>query len=64
MPFYEFHCPKCDAKFDLMRSIVDRDKPAACPICGDKKTSRQLPHVLTNVKGGDSSGSCPSSGPT
>lgn len=64
MPFYEYHCPKCDEMFDLMRSIADRDKPAECPTCGGTKTSRQLPHVTTNAKGGDDCGSCTKSGPS
>lgn len=62
MPFYEYSCTKCGVKFDLMRSIADRDKPADCPECGAKKTRRELPHIMTNARGGDSCGTCTPSG--
>lgn len=57
MPFYEYACAKCGTKFDLMRSIADRDQPTACPECGHKKALRQLPHVQTAVaRGGPACG--------
>jgi putative FmdB family regulatory protein len=62
MPFYEYLCPKCGTKFDLMRAIADRDNPAPCPTCGAKKTHRELPHVMTNIPGGSSCGTCAPSG--
>jgi putative FmdB family regulatory protein len=52
MPFYEYLCPKCTTKFDLMRAIADRDQPATCPECGHKTAARQLPHIQAAVKDG------------
>jgi putative FmdB family regulatory protein len=54
MPFYEYSCPKCKTRFDLMRSMSQRDDPAACPECGFKKVKRELPHFATTVRGGAS----------
>jgi putative FmdB family regulatory protein len=52
MPFYEYSCPKCKTRFDLMRSMDQRDDPAACPECGLKKAKRELAHFATTVRGG------------
>ncbi|MBR6332604.1 MAG: zinc ribbon domain-containing protein, partial [Dehalococcoidales bacterium] len=34
MPTYEYHCHKCNKKFDKFRPMSEYDKPADCPICG------------------------------
>jgi putative FmdB family regulatory protein len=34
MPIYEYVCPKCKNKFELMRPSAKADEPAACPACG------------------------------
>lgn len=34
MPIYEYRCPKCGVNFELMRRMVEIDKPAPCPQCG------------------------------
>lgn len=31
MPIYEYKCPACGRKFDELRKVEDRDKPATCP---------------------------------
>ncbi len=33
MPIYEYYCPECDAKFDLLRRISQVDEPGECPDC-------------------------------
>ncbi|WP_186027896.1 FmdB family zinc ribbon protein [Burkholderia gladioli] len=33
MPIYDFHCDTC-GPFAALRSIVERDRPAPCPVCG------------------------------
>ena len=38
MPTYEYRCPACKKKFDLILSIGEHDaKKAKCPKCGGKK---------------------------
>lgn len=34
MPIYEYRCPKCENKFELLRSFEDSSKDAPCPKCG------------------------------
>ena len=31
MPIYEYRCPTCDVKFELMRPMSRADEPASCP---------------------------------
>jgi putative FmdB family regulatory protein len=33
MPTYDYACPDCGG-FDALRSVAQRDDPAACPDCG------------------------------
>ena len=33
MPIYEYHCPKCESKFELLRSMSKMDDAANCPKC-------------------------------
>ncbi|MFQ5847743.1 MAG: zinc ribbon domain-containing protein [Candidatus Methylomirabilales bacterium] len=38
MPFYEFHCKKCNKAFGMTLSIKEREAgKIACPKCGSKK---------------------------
>jgi putative FmdB family regulatory protein len=36
MPIYEYHCTACGHKFELLRSMSESDKDAACPQCKQK----------------------------
>lgn len=31
MPLYEYRCPTCDHRFELLRSFSQSDEPAICP---------------------------------
>ena len=42
MPIYEYHCDHCDATFEQMTSMSQRDAKTQCPACGSKKTGRKL----------------------
>jgi putative FmdB family regulatory protein len=33
MPIYEYVCPSCDTKFELMRPMSRSRETAACPSC-------------------------------
>ena len=33
MPIYEYSCPKCSSRFELLRSVSQVGEPAACPEC-------------------------------
>ena len=36
MPIYEYVCPECNKKFELMRPISQSSEPADCPMCKHK----------------------------
>lgn len=43
MPFYEFHCKKCDKTFGVTLSIKERgERKIACPSCKSKKAEPLL----------------------
>jgi putative FmdB family regulatory protein len=31
MPLYEYYCPVCDQRFELLRPMTRASEPAACP---------------------------------
>ena len=33
MPIYEYDCPRCETKFELMRPFSQSNEPAKCPDC-------------------------------
>ena len=33
MPIYEYSCPKCSSKFELLRPVSQSNEPAPCPRC-------------------------------
>ena len=40
MPIYEYHCKKCEQRFELMRRLAARDDAAPCPHCKSRRTAR------------------------
>ena len=34
MPIYEYNCPTCQTKFEMLRPISQSDEKAECPTCG------------------------------
>ena len=34
MPVYDYKCPQCGHRFDLLRSMSARDEDVRCPRCG------------------------------
>ncbi len=55
MPIYEYRCKSCDASFEVVRPMRDRDdtRSVACPRCGAGQTERcpSRVSVETNSKG-------------
>jgi putative FmdB family regulatory protein len=53
MAIYEYGCPKCKKKFELIRRVAQRDDAATCPNCGGKTGKRnpiQRVAVITGVR--------------
>jgi len=68
MPIYEYVCPNCSAKFELLRWLSQSNEGAPCPQCG-KAADRVLSNFcsfskdesgLTTSIGGSSCASCAS----
>ena len=60
MPIYEYYCPSCDSKFELLRSISRAEEGAACPRCSTQ-TSR-VPSTFSAFNGSGDSGTTPIAG--
>jgi putative FmdB family regulatory protein len=55
MPLYEYHCPRCDSTFDLLRPYSRADDPATCPDCNCAEGKRGLSLFASFSKSSDGS---------
>ncbi|MBM3141031.1 MAG: zinc ribbon domain-containing protein [Chloroflexi bacterium] len=51
MAIYEYRCKQCENRFDLMRRVAERDKPAVCPACGSRRTARAVVQAFAVMSG-------------
>jgi len=68
MPIYEYVCPDCTTKFELLRSFSQADEAAVCPRCGQSAArtvsacavfSKDDSGLVTSVAGaGNACGGC------
>lgn len=57
MPFYEFVCPSCKGRDDLMLSFADRERPQYCGACGTPMVQAvSTPSVAHIERGGTGAG--------
>ena len=40
MPIYEYYCPECKEKFELLRAFSQMNEATVCPKC--KKSSKKI----------------------
>jgi putative FmdB family regulatory protein len=40
MPLYDYHCNDCNATFEVICKISERDDPHTCPECSSTETSQ------------------------
>ena len=52
MPLYEYYCRRCEAKFELLRSMSRSEEPATCP-SGHEGAERTLSVFSSFSKGAD-----------
>ncbi len=52
MPLYEYYCRRCEARFELLRSMSRSDEPATCP-SGHEGAERALSVFASFSKGAD-----------
>ncbi len=46
MPIFRYHCPECDADFELL--LARFDSPAECPRCGCTELEKQ-PSLIGSI---------------
>lgn len=51
MPLYEYHCKKCEHRFQDVYKIVDMDKPTLepCPKCQELAIERLFPTKAPSI---------------
>ncbi|MFC1929856.1 zinc ribbon domain-containing protein [Chloroflexota bacterium] len=54
MPVYEYKCKSCGEKFEIRRSLQEKEKEPECPSCGTRDTQR----MFSFFGGGSSASSC------
>ncbi|MEX0702680.1 MAG: zinc ribbon domain-containing protein [Planctomycetales bacterium] len=60
MPLFEFRCPRCDSRFELL--VRNGERPA-CPDCGAQDPEKLLSAAAARVSGTSAlsvAGGCPS----
>lgn len=55
MPLYEYYCPKCASKYELLRPMGRSDEPGTCPK-GHGSSARKLSVFAAVSKGGGPAG--------
>lgn len=51
MPIYEYRCPSCKGKFELLRPFSRADEAATCPKCHRTDGKRCLSTFAAHSKG-------------
>lgn len=60
MPLYEYYCPQCETRFELLRPMNRSDDPATCPN-GHEEAQRVL-SVFSSVSKGAAGETAPIGG--
>ncbi len=55
MPVYEYVCPKCETRFDLLRSMAQADAGTSCPHCHAEGAKRAPSRFASFSRGSDGS---------
>ena len=42
MPLYEYRCPQCDHRFEVLQRMGEGAEGLSCPACGTEKPVKQL----------------------
>ena len=54
MPLYEYRCPTCAERFEVLQSVGESADAVRCPECGAARVERQLSTFAAGVAGGGS----------
>lgn len=58
MPLYEYRCPQCGHRFEMLQRMGEGAEGLACPRCGGDKVEKQFSTFAAAGGGGTSSGDC------
>lgn len=56
MPLYEYSCPDCRERFEVLQRMGEGAEAVRCPACGGERSERQLSTFAATVSSGGSSG--------
>lgn len=51
MPFYDYGCPSCDHRFEVLQKLGD-PAPAQCPACGHERVEKLVSAPAIQSGGG------------
>jgi putative FmdB family regulatory protein len=54
MPLFEYLCPKCNRKFEVLVGMTAQKAKAACPSCGCKQCRKLISRIARPPKSEDS----------
>jgi len=49
MPLYEYRCPACHARFEVLQRMGEGAEKLSCPECGAREVERQLSTFAAGV---------------
>lgn len=55
MPLYEYRCPSCHERFEVLQRIGASAESVRCPECGAGRVERQLSSFAAGVAGDSTS---------
>ena len=57
MPLYEYRCPDCDHRFEVLQRLGAGSDEVTCPRCGREDPARQLSTFASSTSGGSAGAS-------
>lgn len=63
MPLYEYRCPECGHRFEILQRMGEGAEGLACPRCGAGKVEKQFStFAASSTGGGGDAASCGNAG--
>jgi putative FmdB family regulatory protein len=62
MPLYEYRCPGCGHRFEMLQRMGEGADGLACPRCGAAKVEKQFSTFASATSGESSAGSVSAAG--
>lgn len=62
MPLYEYRCPACQGRFELIQHLGANAAETVCPACGGQHVERQLSTFAVASGGASTASGCAEGG--